>query len=174
MKEKGRYKLVLKPQNEINKEIRDKFIDLVNSGIATLPEVEKILQGPPYNKSHGTIYNLMRECEFNKQVITWQENGVTHLDIPPIISRPLKAMLIWVLSILILGLMLDLFLPPKTYSDLFAFLMGLYDTDSGFVFLHLFMTIALFSAISVITISIFWWFFESKKNGKGKKKTKSI
>lgn len=172
MKKKGRYKLVLKPLSEINKEIRTKFIDLVNSGSTTLPEVEKILQGPPYNKSHGTIYNIMRECEQNKQIITWQENGVTHLDIPPIISRPLMAMLMWVLSILLIGLILDLVLPPKSYSDFFSFLMGLYDTSSGFIFSHLFMTIALFSAISVISMSIFWWNSDRNGNGIGKKKIK--
>jgi len=161
---KGRYKLVLKPQAEINQEVKEKFVDLVNSGVTTLPGIEKILQGPPYNKSHGTIYNIMRECEQNKQIITWQEKGMTHLDIPPVVSKPVKATLISVFILLVLGLLLDVFIPAQWYTSLCVLLVGVYDTGSGLVFFHFFTAMMMFAAVAVTALGFFWWHSEHKKN----------
>ena len=101
-----RCRLAFLSQTETWERAENRIIDLIDEAYRrgkniTQPDIEKVLSSPPFNFSHGFVCKKLKQLEKEKKIRCWQERGVNHFDLPPLIPEPFK--LAALVSALIIG-----------------------------------------------------------------------
>jgi hypothetical protein len=161
-RKKGHYKLALRKASDIKLDAKTRFLDIVNKGTNKFSDIEKQLT-KELNVSHGTAVNIRDGLLEEKEIITWQEKGITYVDITPFLPRPYKVALYWILIVTISSMILDIIIPGEIWQN-YAFLFGIYSQEKIIV-IHPMLPLALASSITVFFVA-FLWRRSEKKNGR--------
>lgn len=160
-----RHKLVILSESEISERAKQKIIELMDDAYRkgeniTQRDVEKILSKPPYNMSHGFICKKIKQMRRIKKIISWQQNGVNHLEFAPKIPYPFKIAVIFSVIVFVMGVFFDVSISPSIASP-YAYM---YENEvveySPFAFQGI--TIAVFMIFSFFFMAWFW----HRKTGK--------
>lgn len=105
-------KLTFLSQTEIIERAERKIIDMVDEAYrkgntVTQPDVEKMLSAPPYKFSHGFICKKLKQLQCEKKIRCWQEGGVNHFDVPPLIPEPIKLAILVTAIVIGVSTMID-------------------------------------------------------------------
>ncbi len=159
---KGHYKLTLRKASDIKMDAKTRFLDLVNKGTTKLTDIEKKLK-VEYDVSHGTVFKIKDELIQEKEIyVRLEKGGIAYIDIIPLLPRPYRIALYWVLIVVLGSMLLDFVIPVEIWQG-YAYLFGIYSQQKILV-IHPMLPLALASSITVVIMAFFWRRSE-KKNG---------
>lgn len=170
------YKVTFLKQSENVKRAENEILDMIDEAYRrgkkiTQPDIEKILTSKKYNFSHAFVCKKLKEMQKAKIVRCWQENGVNHFDLPPLIPEPFKLAIFVATIIILVSTMIDVASFGLTGHQYTSMLEGAGESVGtqieGFQFYA--VKCGLFIIIGVFIVTFLQYFFGMFKESKTKR-----